>query len=276
MWIKVQDDQLYAMLRALPRPWPDAAVLVWLLYCSRCIDPGGAGIKANPVEYWVPEWASAKARKRAQARRFPGRASVESVAGVGSGTAQRLLKTWRVNSNQSVGHSGNHSGKSAKTPTASTSGSPSHSVTHSATHSKAATPKPQKRPSAAHSRAANSCTDKRRTLLRESRRRNRSGRNLATAPAPIAAGFKPTAQQIDGSWAHIRKLARSHPDTMPRSLHPRSSKHMALLRAVRRLGDGDQRIGWRRAVELRQRACMVPGEGATPEEWKKAYIGDTP
>ena len=268
MWLKVDDDLLIALLGSIPRPWPAEAVLVWLAYCSRCVEPTTAGIKALATVYWVPSWASDKAKTRAEARRFPGRAALMSVAGIGSGTAQRLLKKARVKRNYSVDHSVDHSGKTPRTPASTTPVPENHSVDHSVDHSGASRGKSPKARARADSREANSRTDK-TTYIRA----RRSGRRNLAAPAQ-ERGFQPTDEQVDRSWAHIASLCHEHPRLMPRTLHELSATHTRLLQALQALGSGDRREGWRRAVELRQRGEGLLADDGTPAEWTAVFAGE--
>ena len=262
------------MLEAAPLPWLPCHVRSWLFYVQRCCGEG------RP--YWYPDHATGRLGSMSQKCKAPGSAALAKMVGCSRKVAQRLIDSTKAPSRAKVqnGPNGGQLGVKTSTKTSASTGRGGAKRYDRGTN-RYDTPKAVSRAAPPKPASGGDTREPRKTPIErgdrnKAPRRNRSGRNLATMPAPIAPGFKPTAQQIDGSWAHIRKLARSHPDTMPRSLHPRSSKHMALLRAVRRLGDGDQRIGWRRAVELRQRACMVPGEGSTPEEWANAYTGDTP
>ena len=95
---------------------------------------------------------------------------------------------------------------------------------------------------------------------------------MAAAPAERAR-FQPTDEQVDRSWQHIAQLCRENPDRIPRSLHEQAATHNRLLGAVRGLGDGDRRAGWRRVVELRQRACGLLTDEGTPVEWVDVYKG---
>ena len=112
MWVKLEDELLIAMLEAMPKPWPSAAVFAWLVYCARCCDPAGHKLESKPAVYWVPAGADKKVRAQAQRCRFPGRAALASVAGVGVGTAQRWLREYRKDWHVNTTHSGTHSGAS--------------------------------------------------------------------------------------------------------------------------------------------------------------------
>ena len=92
MWVKVEDLWLIGMLQAIPVPWPEAAILAWLTYASRCV--------ASEQPYWLPPWASDRAKERAQKCKLPGRASLVDITGCGRKTAQRCLETIRQRQGQ--------------------------------------------------------------------------------------------------------------------------------------------------------------------------------
>ena len=87
MWVKVEDAWLIAMLEAMPKPWPEAAILAWLTYATRCCAAGQS--------YWLPVDMSARAHAKAQKGELVGRSALVKMTGCGRKTAQRCLSSFQ-------------------------------------------------------------------------------------------------------------------------------------------------------------------------------------
>ena len=83
MWVKVEDAWLIAMLEAMPKPWPEAAILAWLTYATRCCAAGQS--------YWLPVDMSDRAHAKAQKGELVGRSALVKMTGCGRKTARTLL-----------------------------------------------------------------------------------------------------------------------------------------------------------------------------------------
>ena len=269
MWVKLEDELLIAMLEAMPKPWPSAAVFAWLVYCARCCDPAGHKLESKPVAYWVPPSADKKARAQAQRCRFPGRAALASVAGVGVGTAQRWLKeyrkAWRVNINHSVTHSVNHSvnrsAKTAKTEVERGSGfenrSVNHSVNRSVTHS--GTSRAGEREPAFNAANGRSCS----AIEREGElTTTRGGRpNLATTTTRNGKRDSRTPRQIaDRAWWEVHQTYRRSGFAEPESYSESPRMDSKIKAAVAEGG------GWAVAREL----VAEHNSQTPPQSWLKA------
>ena len=294
MWLKIEDGLLIAVLEAMPRPWRPEAVAIWLRYAHRCVEPAAHGLTSPPMRYWVPRWASSTAHGRSRAGKLPGRSSVESVAGVGPKTAQRLLELAAANRKGSVddsdtrspNRSGDRSGdpvKEGEQPRSenldrSGTRSGDRSGDRSGRYSGASTPAPRKQATAAVSRDSSSRTEKSRELNKGTagppRRRGRSRVNLATAPPPSrpvgSYGDRPqTAADAVAAWQHVSRLFRAH-SIMPVELHRDPLMHGRIYRALTSIGGGVVVDGW---SAMSHRAMSDDWPDMAPAEWVTAYTG---
>ena len=262
MWTKVEDAWLIAMLQALPLPWPEPAILAWLTYASRCAQPAAHGIDALPSVYWVPSWASSKARARAEKRLLPGRGSVSSSAGVGTGTAQRILVLFG-------GRQGKLVSAPVSAPVSDSSGyqSVDQSVHQSAPSSDNERKRALKRGNAKSSKP----TDKTRPKNLNSTRTSRGRINLADETAFQAIRARElarhpigmTEEQARAAWTYLRSLTEKHGAIMPRELHSDRRAEKRITACLKAFGGGLVYTGWCLA------GASTAGDTA-PDEWLRA------
>ena len=288
MWTKVEDAWLIAMLQALPLPWPEPAILAWLTYASRCAQPAAHGIDALPSVYWVPSWASSKARARAEKRLLPGRGSVSSSAGVGTGTAQRILVLFGgrqgklVSAPVSAPVSDSSGYQSVDQPKAKVESDPAQenqsgyqsgcqSVDQSVHQSAPSSDNERKRALKRGNAKSSKPTDKTRPKNLNSTRTSRGRINLADETAFQAIRARElarhpigmTEEQARAAWTYLRSLTEKHGAIMPRELHSDRRAEKRITACLKAFGGGLVYTGWCLA------GASTAGDTA-PDEWLRA------